>query len=186
MPQFLKEKNISFDYYTFISILSNVATGSTMAFRKKLVSEILPIPVLKDFHHDEWIALLSSKKNAFELLNEKYYYYRIHSEQQVGGVFFDKSKKVKNKFVEIFNSNNLDYSFSAIKSKIKRLIISYEKNKKLGKINTIHQKYFIENTEITKAEIIKMNSFLKKKYYLQYIILSFTDKILNKRQLPFK
>ena len=186
VPQFLKEKNIAFNYYTFISFLSNIATGSTMAFRKKIVPEIIPIPELKDFHHDEWIGLLSAKNNSFELLNEKYYYYRIHSNQQVGGVFFDKNDVVKNKFIEIFDINNLDYSFSSIKSKIKRLIISYKKNINLSELNTAHQKYFLENTVQIKDEILKMNALMKEKYYFRNLFISFTDKILNKRQLPFK
>lgn len=185
VPEFLREKKISFDYYAFISILSNVATGSTMAFKSQIRSKALPIPVIKGFHHDEWIALLAAKNKTFELLNEKYYYYRIHDAQQVGGVFFDKNNKIKNKFIEIFDFNSQQNSFSGIKSKIKRLILSYEKNQLLSQTATIHQVHFIENTEIIKAEIMKMTAIIKKKYYLRYLILTLSDKILNKRQLPF-
>lgn len=185
VPEFLREKNIAFDYFTFISVLSNLATGSTMAFKKEILSEAIPIPEIKGFHHDEWIALLGAKNNSFELLNEKFYYYRIHDAQQVGGVFFDKTKKIKNKFTEIFDLDSKNHSFTGIKSKIKRLILSYEKNKLLGSSVTSHQVHFIKNTEIIKAEIIKMTAILKKKYYIAYLILTFSDKILNKRQLPF-
>ena len=185
VPQFLRDANVIFDYYQIITQISNIASGSTMAFKKEIVSKVVPFPVIKDFHHDEWIALISSKSKSFELLNEKYYYYRIHNNQQVGGVFFDKTYKNKNKFIQIFNPLTTNYSFAEIKSKIKRLIIAYIKNEMLSEIKTSHSNCFAENTSLIKDEIIKMNKILKLQNPLKYYVLLISDKILKKRQLPF-
>ena len=102
VPEFLKEQNILFDYFKLITHIENIATGASMAFRKEIVSKILPFPIMKNFHHDEWIAIISAQTNKFKLLNNKYFYYRIHNNQQVGGVFFNKSKKNKILLTEIF------------------------------------------------------------------------------------
>ena len=185
VPQFLREVNVTIDYYQIITQIANVASGSTMAFKKEIVSQTVPFPEVKDFHHDEWIALVSAKNKTFELLTEKYYYYRIHSNQQVGGVFFDKTDKIKNKIIQIFNPQTTTYSFTEIKSRIKRLIIAYSKNEKLSKIKTSHTNYFAENTALIKNEVIKLNKILKQKYPFKYYILLLSDKIFNKRQLPF-
>lgn len=185
VPQFLRDANVTFDYYQIITQISNIASGSTMAFKKEIVSKVVPFPVFKDFHHDEWIALISSKSKSFEFLNEKFYYYRIHNNQQVGGVFFDKNDEIKNKYVQIFNLSGKRYSFSAIKSKIKKLIVAYTKNQELSKIDTIHSIYFSENINLIKSEILKMNNIFQKQHPFRYFLLSFVDKILRKRQLPF-
>jgi glycosyltransferase involved in cell wall biosynthesis len=92
VPQFLKEKGATYDYFSIINYVSNLATGASMAFRREIVADILPIPVVKNFHHDEWIAIVASRNNEFVLLNKKYFYYRTHNTQQVGGVFYDKTE----------------------------------------------------------------------------------------------
>ena len=185
VPQFLREAKAPLNYYHIITQISNIATGSTMAFKKEIVAKAIPFPVSEGFHHDEWLALISSKNKNFEFLNEKFYFYRIHSNQQVGGVFFDKREKIKNKYVQIFDLNNAKYSFSAVKSKIKRLILAYTKNEMLANTDTIHTTYFIENLELIQLEIKKMKHIFQQQHPLRYYILVVSDKILKKRQLPF-
>ncbi|WP_415579124.1 glycosyltransferase, partial [Flavobacterium psychrophilum] len=125
VPQFLREKNIDYNYFNMISYLENIATGASMAFRKKIIPEIIPFPIMKNFHHDEWIALVSSNNNAFEMLNEKYFYYRIHNNQQVGGVFFNETQKEKLLLTEIFDYKNYEISFYGYKKRLKKIINSY-------------------------------------------------------------
>ena len=185
VPQFLRDAKIKFDYYQIIALQFNISTGSTMAFKKEIVSKTVPFPVIKDFHHDEWIALISSKNKNFELLNEKYYYYRIHSNQQVGGVFFDKSAETKQRFLNLFDDKFTNYTFSANKRLIKGLIYSYKKNELLAQCGGDYSTYFEENAKILKKEIIKMTQQLKDKFFLKYVLLRITDKLLNKRQKPF-
>ena len=93
-PVFLREKGKNIDYFEII-LHCNIATGASMAFRATIKPEIMPFPVLKDYHHDEWIAVNIARKGRFEFLNDKLFYYRTHPEQQVGGVFFYNKNKGK-------------------------------------------------------------------------------------------
>ena len=101
-PVFLREKGKNIDYFEII-LHCNIATGASMAFRAALKPEIIPFPVLKDYHHDEWIAVNTARKGRFELLNDKLFYYRTHQEQQVGGVLFDKTEEGKAKLMRVFD-----------------------------------------------------------------------------------
>ncbi len=106
VPQFLAEKGVAFNYHKIICYVSNIATGASMAFRKTICDEILPFPIMKDFHHDEWIAILSSKRDAFVMLPEKYFYYRIHENQQVG-VNISTNAFLEYKYNTFYHAKNL-------------------------------------------------------------------------------
>ena len=183
VPQFLTERGVTFNYHKIICYISNIATGASMAFRKSICNEILPFPIMKDFHHDEWIAVLSSKRYAFEMLPEKYFYYRIHENQQVGGVFFDKNQKEKLLLTEIFDYTNYEISFSSYKKRLKKIINSYNRIEALLDFQTILDNRFslvlLELEELFNKTKIEM----KKRYIIKSSLLNFTDKILKKRQL---
>ncbi|MDQ5930160.1 MAG: hypothetical protein QG594_1947, partial [Bacteroidota bacterium] len=145
VPEFLREQNIEFSYFELITHIENIATGASMAFRKEIIMDILPFPEIKNIHHDEWIAILSAKKNAFELLNEKYFYYRIHENQQVGGVFFNKENKTKERLTNIFNLKQNDFTFINYKKRLKKLISAYNRNKTMLKLDSEYDFFFKEN-----------------------------------------
>jgi len=182
-PKFLREKNINFSYYKLISYVSNIATGATMAIRKEILPEILPFPVVKDFHHDEWIAIVASRKNAFEMLDDKYLYYRIHENQQVGGISFDKTDRVKNKIRNVFDFENRDLGYKSYKRRLANLADSYKKNKKLYENADRYNEYFKENLENIEAVYNETRKLMKKKYFFTSIVLNISDRILGKRQL---
>jgi glycosyltransferase involved in cell wall biosynthesis len=70
-----------------------VVTGATMAIRKKILVEVIPIPhIIKELIHDGWIALWLSITNRIGFINEPLTYYRHHENQQVG--FGDKAEVV--------------------------------------------------------------------------------------------
>ena len=183
VPEFLKNKKIEINYFNLITYVSNIATGASIAFRKEIITEIIPFPIIKEFHHDEWIAIVSSLKNAFEILNKKYFYYRIHDNQQVGGVFFDKNQKEKLLLTEIFDYTNYEISFSSYKKRLKKIINSYNRIEALLDFQTILDYRFIlvllELEELFNKTKIEM----KKRYIIKSSLLNFTDKILKKRQL---
>lgn len=183
VPVFLQEANMNFSYHFIISYLFNIATGASMAVRKEFLPEIMPFPNIKGFHHDEWMAYVSSKNNQFELLQKKYFYYRIHENQQVGGVFFDKTNINKKKILENFKSFGEDLNFKNYKIKLKRLCSAFKKNKKLAKNHSDERNIYDEKCE----EILKMfdatRETMKEKYPIKSSLLKLTDKILNKRQI---
>ena len=183
VPQFLREKNILFSYYKLITYRANIATGASMAFKKEILPEKLPFPLLKDFHHDEWIAIISSNKNTFELLNKKYFYYRIHTNQQVGGVFFDKTRQIKEILSAIFDINNSNSSFVEQKKCLKKLSIAYKRNINLLQLKTKYNYLFQDNLTQIELTFIEIKEHMKKNHPIKSTILNIVDRIKNKRQL---
>lgn len=183
VPQFLKEKGATYDYFSIINYVSNLATGASMAFRKEIIADILPIPIVKNFHHDEWITIVASRNNEFVLLNKKYFYYRTHNTQQVGGVFYDKTETEKRKLTEVFDIHDQNTTFINFKIKLKKYIVSYKKNQNLVNANTKHNDFLKQNLVEIKKLFDETKLQMKKQYPKGSFVLNLTDKILNKRQL---
>ena len=176
-PVFLREKGKNIDYFEII-LHCNIATGASMAFRAALKPEIMPFPVLKDYHHDEWIAVNTARKGRFAFLNDKLFYYRTHQEQQVGGVFFDKTEEGKAKLMKSFNlePNN----FSEYKKLLKRLLRFYEINVIIENKNQGHPSSNISQSIKERYDALK-NEF-KNKFPLKSRILFLSDKIMGKKR----
>ena len=176
-PVFLKEKGKNIDYFEII-LLCNIATGASMAFRAALKPEIMPFPVLKDYHHDEWIALNTARKGRFEFLNDKLFYYRTHQEQQVGGVFFDKTEEGKAKLMRFFDLEPT--SFSSYKRLLKRLLRFYEINVIIENKNQGHT--FCNTSQSIKERYYALKKEFKNKFPLKSRILFLVDKIMGKKR----
>lgn len=176
-PVFLREKGKNIDYFEII-LHCNIATGASMAFRAALKPEIMPFPVLKDYHHDEWIAVNTARKGRFAFLNDKLFYYRTHQEQQVGGVFFDKTEEGKAKLMKSFNlePNN----FSEYKKLLKRLLRFYEINVIIEDKNQGHPSSNISQS--IKERYYALKKEFKNKFPLKSRILFLVDKIMGKKR----
>lgn len=179
-----KKKNPKLDYFEIINFIGNFATGASMALRKNFVSECLPFPELKDFHHDEWIALVAAYKNSFEFFPQKFFYYRQHEGQQVGGVFFKNSIKKRKQLLKYFSIDDYtNKSFNNYKHILKRLSLSYKKNKILTESSDLYRALF-EDTLIKIETLFNLyKSRVKTKYPIKYFFLNILDTIKNKRQL---
>lgn len=179
IPRFLREKNEDrvIDYYGIITLSGNIATGASMAFRSKMKEKTIPFPIIKDYHHDEWIATVAAEEGKFELLDEKLFYYRTHKDQQVGGVFFDKTEKKKKELLHIFDLIPED-DFRSYKRILKILARNYQVSK-----------FLEDRTKKTRISESIKNTFLEyqKDCYERFPIkskLQFSvDKITGKRQL---
>ena len=176
-PVFLREKGKNIDYFEII-LHCNIATGASMAFRAALKPEIMPFPVLKDYHHDEWIALNTARKGRFEFLNDKLFYYRTHQEQQVGGVFFDKTEEGKAKLMSFFDLEPT--SFSSYKRLLKRLLRFYEINVIIENKNQGHT--FCNTSQSIKERYDALKKEFKNKFPLKSRILFLVDKIMGKKR----
>jgi glycosyltransferase involved in cell wall biosynthesis len=187
VPLFLRENNIEVNYLKIISFRQNIATGATMAFRRDFKSKFLPFPILNEYHHDEWIALIASKYDSFELLQEKHFKYRIHSNQQVGGVFFDKTALVKKQLIEIFDLRELNQidliSLTSCKKRIKKIISCLKKNQLLSKINSQHKDLFNKNIEELTKQYYNERKNTLILFPIRAHLLFLVDKIIKKRQL---
>lgn len=182
VPIFLSESDTKVEFNKIISHVSNIATGATMAIRKNFLEEVIPFPIIKDIHHDEWMAIIAAHQNSFDMLEEKLFYYRIHDKQQVGGVFFDKTEKEKKSLTETFSVYKTNVAFSSYKKRLKRLNVAYERNALLRNYKTNHTSIFENNlVEIEKLFYLTQKN-MKKAYPLSTFLLNLSDKILKKRQ----
>lgn len=183
VPEFFREKNIPFQYFDLMNFTVNIATGASMAVRKNYIETILPIPTIKEMFHDEWFALNAAKINSFELLNDKLFSYRIHSNQQVGGVCFEKSELIKKKLVKFFNYNLQDESMNSYKRLVKKFYKKY-KSKRLQYLKFNQENEFLrDNSEIILQKYFESVTNFKQKYPTFSRVIFFIDKILKKRQL---
>ncbi|MCU7615382.1 glycosyltransferase [Chryseobacterium sp. GMJ5] len=185
VPMFLREKNQKPDYFKMISNVSNIATGASMAIRKSYLGHILPFPAVEGLHHDEWIAMVSSYENKFEMLDDKLFYYREHSSQQVGGVFFKKTEDDKLFLIQFFDLSLEHQDFSSLKKLIKKFSVSHQKTKNLlSKVEDKQKFHFIEkNLPLIEKAYHEAKKRMAEKYPVRFFLLNLTDKILNKRQL---
>ncbi|MGN1442632.1 MAG: glycosyltransferase family 2 protein [Acutalibacteraceae bacterium] len=68
----------------FHNIAKNSYMGCCMAFRRKLLKRIMPIPRYIPMH-DQWIGLLGEVYGKVELIDVPLIYYRIHGNNVTGG-----------------------------------------------------------------------------------------------------
>lgn len=181
--KFLKERKQNINFYRIISYIGNIATGASMAIRKKIILNTLPFPEIKDFYHDEWLALISSSKEKFFLLDDKHFKYRKHSSQQVGGIFFENNKKTKETLINLFSINSEKKDFRYYKKTLKRLSISYKKNIKLRQSTKQYSDFFDNNIKEIKILYNSLKKELRKKYPLRFFILTLSDYFSGKRAL---
>ncbi|WP_292009520.1 glycosyltransferase family 2 protein [Chryseobacterium sp.] len=164
---FFKARNIQYKYFEIFNLIGNTATGANMAFRKSIINEIIPFPD-QHYHHDEWIALVSSLKNRFYFLDEKTGSYRIHDLQQIGGVFFDNKKNEKSRLIQRFNPYNPDDSLRLLKRRFS--ILKKEKNKILSIKNYHNNHTFAEMLQSIEDYEVYLKTHLKQTRPIAYQI----------------
>ncbi|MDE7414043.1 MAG: glycosyltransferase family 2 protein [Muribaculaceae bacterium] len=64
------------------NFIRNRFTGCCMAFRKEILSYVLPFPNRVSFYHDNWIGLLVSLHGKVSFLNESLILFRRHGANQ--------------------------------------------------------------------------------------------------------
>ena len=179
-----KKMDPQFSYFEILNFVGNFATGASMAFRKEFIAECFPFPIIRDLHHDGWIALVAVSKNSLELLPGKYFKYRKHNDQQVGGVLFKNIPKLKKRiqrFVSIHDLSN--QSFGNYKNILKRLSVAYDRNRLLKDVSEFYRPLFENNLKIIEDLFSTYTQRMRNKYPTRYHLLNIVDKIKNKRQL---
>ncbi len=154
------EENVHF--FEIISLHQNFVTGATLAIRKETAMKAIPFP--KIFHHDEWLALKTSKEQSLKFIKEPLIYYRIHDKQHVGGILITKKKFdfIKSKIEKYPNQLNPKQSFSLLK-KWKRKI------DKLTNCNETCSDVFIEYLiNFLRTEQEKLRKISSEKFHFQY------------------
>lgn len=148
VPEFLGANKQEIDYFKIFATIGNFATGAAMAVRKSFLHQVLPFPNIDGLHHDEWIALTSSEQKKFVFLNEKLFSYRIHNEQQVGGISYPKNETSKEKLIHKFNYGKKAQTFRDFKLKFRTLNDKERKFRSfLEKNKDAKVKQFMENVQ---------------------------------------
>lgn len=172
VPGFLAENKKEIDYFKIFSTIGNFATGASMAIRTSFLDQILPFPTIDGLHHDEWIALVSSEQKKFEFLNKKLFSYRIHSEQQVGGISYTKDEASKEKLANRFDYKKEPKAFRHFKIKLRTL------NDKERKYNSYLEKDSNEKIKKFLKEVQSEKLNLEQKLKSEHFILSLFFKYL--------
>lgn len=89
-----KKKMITEDRPWEVLYQKTVITGATLAFKKSIISYILPIPSV--WLHDAWIAQICASQGRFNCVNMPLINYRQHSLNVVGGLKQSILKKIFN------------------------------------------------------------------------------------------
>lgn len=174
------------DLYHYIKFKSNVVTGATLCFKKEIKDFILPIPDIKKYYHDEWIAINIASRKKLGYITDELVSYRIHKRQQIGA---------KGKLKELRLKNHLAMGNHILGHSTPK---KYQDHARLARIyyrNYLKFKMVSENTEedgsINFNEIAqsnldlfkKCNESLKKSNSIFYFFRTLTDRIRGKRQL---
>src|SRR5690606_7024798 len=64
-------------------IRRNIITGAAMAFRRSLLSDVLPLPA-QGWVHDAWIGVIAAMRGEIDTLEELLISYRLHAGNQLG------------------------------------------------------------------------------------------------------
>jgi glycosyltransferase involved in cell wall biosynthesis len=171
VPRFLSKNKKEIDYFKIFVTIGNFATGASMAVRKSFVNKVIPFPIVQGLHHDEWIALVSSEKKKFAFINEKLFSYRIHSEQQVGGISYSKDKTSKEKLISCFDYDKAPKTFRDFKIKLRTL---NDKERKftayLEKDSNEHAKRFLKEVQNEKLALYQK---LKSEHFALFLFFKY-------------
>ncbi|WEK68447.1 MAG: glycosyltransferase family 2 protein [Candidatus Chryseobacterium colombiense] len=171
VPEFLKADKQEIDYFKIFATIGNFATGAAMAMRKSFLPQVLPFPNIDGLHHDEWIALISSEQKKFAFLNEKLFSYRIHNEQQVGGISYPKNDTSKEKLIHKFDYDKKARTFRDFKLKFRTLNDKERKFRSfLEKNKDAKVKRFVENVQ-NERQVLEQN--LKSENILFFLFFKY-------------
>ena len=179
----LVRKLAEVDFFSIINLSLNFVTGATMAIRKDYLTKVLPFPMIDEYHHDEWIAMIASLHGQFAFIDDKTIYYRQHKQQQVGGVFYENTEKMKNNLIKLLTPDFTKTTFSNYKMLLKRIAAAYAKNKNYYDKSNRKNKIFKNNSDLYRALFFKLRREMKIKFPLNYFLLNKLDKVSNKRRL---
>ena len=172
--------------YEHILFKANMVTGATLCFKKEIKDLILPIPNIKKFYHDEWIAIAIAHRNNLGYLTDRLISYRIHGNQQSG--FSDNLKTYKSKKYQLKSNYILGHDAPKSFKEYNQLAKVYYRNyiKFKTAYNEAKQGFSINFNEIAEIyldQFNKCNDSLKKSNPIFYFFRNLSDKIRGKRQL---
>jgi glycosyltransferase involved in cell wall biosynthesis len=174
------------DLYQHILFKANMVTGATLCIKKEIKKLILPIPNIKKFYHDEWIAIIIAYRNNLKYLTDQLISYRIHSGQESG--ISSNFKSNKSKIYQLKSNHILGYDAPKLFQEYNQLSKIYYRNYLKFKTASkeVKDDFPVNYNEIAETFLglfKKCNESLKKANPIFYFFRNLTDKIRGKRQL---
>lgn len=172
--------------FCLIKYKRNMVTGATLCFKKEIKKLILPIPDIKKYYHDEWIAIIVASRNTLSYLIDNLISYRIHTEQQIGGKSSSQINSTKKhlKFSNFILGKTAPKSYQDFRQLSKIYYRNYLKfNNVSNNVKDDFHFFFKEIAESNLELFKKCNDSLKKANPVFYFFKNLTDKIRGKRQL---
>jgi glycosyltransferase involved in cell wall biosynthesis len=105
--------NKPINLFDFLISNGNFLTGATLCLKKEVKDFCFPFLTLDTLLHDEWFALILSKRKTLYYTNEKLIFYRLHNSQQLGIGNINKSINPTKKSIR---EQNLILKFKKAKS----------------------------------------------------------------------
>jgi len=156
--------------FNFLIANGNFLTGATLCIKKEVKDFCLPFITSDKFLHDEWLALLLSKRKTLYYTTDKLLFYRLHSNQQLGIENLQKNINLNRKSTReqnlILNLSEAK-SYNDYKFLTNRYYSQYERFKKLKEQN-IETRIINELINIVTQLFINLNLEMKKKYPIRY------------------
>ncbi|WP_308006687.1 glycosyltransferase family 2 protein [uncultured Chryseobacterium sp.] len=179
IPKISKEVRENYKIKETLLKVTNIATGASLSVKKSFLKDVIPFPDHKILHHDEWIAFAASLLDKFEFLPEKLFYYRIHSHQQIGGVFFEKNEK---SILFLKRTFGLIQDFKGLSKYIRRLCEIYYRNYLYLELQPHHHQLIEKNMNEIETLYKEKVDLVKRKFPIRSKFLFLTD-VKNKRKL---
>jgi glycosyltransferase involved in cell wall biosynthesis len=153
----IEQENFSNEIYQMDLLLRKfIVTGATMAFRKKIVPIMFPIPETNFYIHDNWIATISSTIGKVDFIKEPLILYRQHNNNIIGAF---------NSITPNYPKNRYDLLIFFIKHQLNREEIIF--NHLLSQNINIDT----DKLKLLKKRITTLNAILKKKYFFSKLLL---------------
>lgn len=164
--------NKPIDLFEFLISNGNFLTGATLCIRKEVKNYCFPFITSDKFLHDEWFALILSKRKTLYYTTEKLLFYRLHDSQQlgVGNIqnFINPSKKSIRKQNLILKLQKAK-SFGDYKFLTNRYYTQYERFKNLIDPN-LNSPVITELIDTITQIFINLNLEMKKKFPIRYFL----------------
>jgi len=173
--------------FDFLIANGNFLTGATLCIKKEVKTLCIPFKTCGKLLHDEWLALLLSKRKTLYYSTNKLIKYRLHNDQQLGIVnikrILNPSKKSIKEQELILNLKKRK-SFADYKFLTNRYYSQYKRFKILKEHNP-DTPFIDELIAITTKTFIDLNFEMKKKHPIRYFFRKRKNDRKGRMQIDF-
>ena len=175
------------DLYLLLILKSNYLTGATLCIKKEVKEFCFPFRTTeKSFLHDEWFALILSKRKTLYYSTEKLISYRIHSGQQVGVGEIRKNMKIVEvlpRSLQLILNIKSPRTFRDYKILERNIFKQYIKYRELNLKGEQPNEFNVEIEKQLLTMYLDVNKKMKKANPIFYFFRKWEDKRKGKRQL---